>query len=111
MGLEEHVVLQLGEDLGRPLDLVEGDVGVQLPELLLAVHGHGVAEQPAHAVAEQDHLVEGGVGRGRREPEGCSAWPERLAEPGGGDRDRDPGRVHVEQNWYASGSSGRAGGR
>ena len=71
-GLKKRYLLQLLEHLARAEDGVERPVRVEPPELVAARDRHHVAEQAAHAVAQQDHPVEGGS-----RPSGsyiCLAW-------------------------------------
>ena len=81
------------------MDLPKGSVSIQLPELVLTVERHHVAEEAPHAMAEQDHLIEVGVGAGRVVfPLGL---PKRVAKHRGGDWDRDTRRIHVEHELVA----------
>ena len=104
-GLEEEVPAQLVQDRARAEDVVERPVGVEPPELVAARDGHHAAQDAAHAVAEQHHLIERRVAAvGVVHLLGLD---QRFAQAGGGDRDRHAGRVHVEQELVvAPGSSG-----
>ena len=56
--IEEEIATQLFQDLARAQDFVERSIRIEPPELVAAGDRHGPAQNAAHAVSHQDHLLE-----------------------------------------------------
>ena len=61
LGLEEHHLAQQVAVLGRADELFERLGAAELPEMRPTVLGHHLGQQSSHAVADEDHVIKGGV--------------------------------------------------
>ena len=89
--LEEQRFFQAGLGLWRRSHFIERLVEIGAPERVAAIHHAHLADQPAHTVTDQDHLLQGRIVTAGIEE--FERFTERPAQVGGRGRQRQPGRI------------------